>query len=370
LQCRVGANRTTWIFYHDDRRRSAPLNTKGERRRIISKRLGFFPSMRIEEARNAARVERGKVAAGDVGPGRRDAVKVETSLAEYVAYLERKSETKGKEARWARNVAHYVKKHINPRWGKWSLADLVMHPGAVADWHQELSENAGPVTADHCCRVLRAAYRRSAKRDPSLPQRSPASAVEYNPQETAQTAMPFRDFPKWLVALDKLDVGPKMPCRRQFHLWCLFTGCRPGEASRIRWRDVKPAERVVLIPGAKADKTIRVIMSAPIARILKAARDLGKPASADDFVFSHCFHAAHRDELPTRGHALRHTWKTVSADAGIDDLLSRLLLGHEPQGISEKYITRFVLAAGSAVRQAQRKVSRKIIQLLGSDPTR
>jgi integrase len=262
-----------------------------------------------------------------------------------VTYLERKSAAKGKEARWARNVKHYIKRHIDPRWGKWTLADLAVHPGAVADWHQELPEDGGPVTADHCCRVLRAAYRRSAKRDPSLPQRNPAAAVEYNPQEAAQTAMPFRDFPKWLAALDALDKSntagepdkggrPKAPCR-QFHLWCLFTGCRPGEASRIRWRDVKPAERVVLIPGAKADKTIRIIMSAPIARILKAARDLGEPASGDDFVFPHSYHHPHRDDLPVRGHALRHTWKTA-ADCGIDDLLSRLLLGHEPQGISEK----------------------------------
>jgi hypothetical protein len=45
------------------------------------------------------------------------------------------------------------------------------------------------------------------------------------------------------------------------------------------------------------------------------------------------------------------------------------MLGHVPQNISQAFITRLVLAAGPALRQAQRKVSRRIIELLGADPT-
>jgi hypothetical protein len=46
------------------------------------------------------------------------------------------------------------------------------------------------------------------------------------------------------------------------------------------------------------------------------------------------------------------------------------MLGHVPQNISQAYITRLVLSAGPALRQAQRKVSKRILHLLGSDPTR
>jgi integrase len=181
--------------------------------------------------------------------------------------------------------------------------------------------------------------------------------------------MAFRDFPKWLRALEKVEVGYKAPCRRLFHLWCVFTGTRPGEAARIRWCDVKPAKRVVEIPGAKAENVIRVIMSAPIARILKRARDLGKPKSREDFVFAHCYHAPHRDDLPAKGHALRHTYRTVSADAGVDDVIAHILQGWEPKNISETYVTRLVMAEGTGIRSAQRKVSSKIVKLLGRDPT-
>ena len=39
-----------------------------------------------------------------------------------------------------------AKKHILPKWGQWSLADVAMHPGAVADWHRDVTEANGPVS--------------------------------------------------------------------------------------------------------------------------------------------------------------------------------------------------------------------------------
>ena len=60
----------------------------------------------------------------------------------------------------------------------------------------------------------------------------------------------------------------------------------------------------------------------------------------------------------------------VAADIGIDELHAHVMLGHAPKNISESYITRLVLAAGPALRQAQRRVSQRMIALLGADPSR
>ncbi len=191
LQCRLGAHRATWLFYHDDRRHG--------RRKITSKRLGFFPGTSTEQARDAARIERGRIAAGDLSPGKREAIKVETSITEYVAYLESKIAKRNKKAvavghpakpaRWAVNVRNYAKNHILPKWGNWTLNDLATHPGAVEDWHKDVTEEAGEVTANHCCRVLRAAYRRSAKRDVSLRPPRP-SLPSQRRKRTAATRRP------------------------------------------------------------------------------------------------------------------------------------------------------------------------------------
>jgi integrase len=358
LQLRLGGRTATWLFYWDDRRR--------RRRKITSKRLGHYPAMRTEEARDAARVWRGKIAAGDVGPGKRESVKVETSLTEYVAHLERKSAAKGKPALWAKNVKHLVKKHILPKWGQWSLADLTQHPGAVSDWHRDISDENGPVVANQSCKVLRAAYRRSAKRDPSLPERDPCSAVEYNQEHRSQNALAHADFPKWRAAWEKID----SPIRRSYQMIGLLSGCRPGELAKLKWADVLPRERCFVIRGAKAENDIRVPMSAAIARLFKLARDAKInseyvfPARAGGHIVK-----VDADDLPAWGMMYRRGWRTIAADLGVDELIAHFCLGHIPAGISRGYVSKMILSGGSAMRTAQRKVSRRIVQLLGADPT-
>ena len=61
---------------------------------------------------------------------------------------------------------------------------------------------------------------------------------------------------------------------------------------------------------------------------------------------------------------LRHTWRPVAADLGINELQAQLLLGHSLIGISQSQITRAIVRPG--LRAAQRAISRRIISLLGA----
>jgi integrase len=232
-------------------------------------------------------------------------------------------------------------------------------PAAVAAWHRQVTKEAGPVSANHCCRVIRAAYRRAARLDRSLPPHNPASAVEYNSEVPSQKGLAFTDFPKWHDAWSKIE----SPVRRSYHLMCLLTGIRPGEAARLRWQDVKPRSRALVISHAKAGNDISVPMSWPLARCLRMARDAG--VEGEEFVFPGCSQAGHRDALPARGNMLRHTFRTVAADVGVDELLAHFLMGHSPEGISQKYIARMILSSGPALRSAQAAISRRILKLLG-----
>ena len=63
--------------------------------------------------------------------------------------------------------------------------------------------------------------------------------------------------------------------------------------------------------------------------------------------------------------ALRHTWRTIATDCGVDDTLAHLMLGHAPRGVSQGYLSRMVLSSWPAMRAAQRRVSRRIVSLLG-----
>jgi hypothetical protein len=62
---------------------------------------------------------------------------------------------------------------------------------------------------------------------------------------------------------------------------------------------------------------------------------------------------------------LRHTYRTVAADLKTDNLISHFLLGHAPRGISQEYIAILILASGPSMRDAQEKISARMLALLG-----
>ena len=57
---------------------------------------------------------------------------------------------------------------------------------------------------------------------------------------------------------------------------------------------------------------------------------------------------------------LRHTYRTVAADLGVDDLLIHFLMGHTPVGISQKYIATLILANGPKMREEQGRMSKRM----------
>ncbi|MGA8820538.1 MAG: tyrosine-type recombinase/integrase [Xanthobacteraceae bacterium] len=370
LYLRAGPRKASFYFHSDKQ-------VRGERR-VRRVKLGEYPAIGLIEARRLADIERGDIAAGKVARGKNSATKIGAAFDEYLAFLKRKAEKAKKDPRWHRNATYLYKQLIEPKWSAWSLCDLVNEPALLRDWHRKLTKDNGPVSANHALRLIRAAYKYAAKLDVTLPERNPCSAVEWNDEEPKQSAMPFKEFPAWLAAWNALrntkdhnkPVRHFAPNRKEFHLFGLLTGARPGEIARLRWRDVKPSARCVEIPNAKASKTIRIIMSASIARVLKRARDITEPKNADALIFPHCEQISSRDALPYRGHDLRHTWKTVASECKVGDLFTGIMLGHMPEGVSEKYITRHVLTTGTELRAAQRKVSARIVKLLGKDPTR
>lgn len=61
-----------------------------------------------------------------------------------------------------------------------------------------------------------------------------------------------------------------------------------------------------------------------------------------DLVFPGFRQAPQRSGLPTAGHALRHTYKSLTTALGVPDILSSILLGHAVPGISGRYIGELV----------------------------
>ncbi|WP_459593615.1 integrase arm-type DNA-binding domain-containing protein [Bradyrhizobium diazoefficiens] len=353
----VGANRTVWRFRR--RRREKGVRT------TIFRTLGEWPMMNTEDARKAAEIAVGNVHSGEAAPNKRSSIRFEIAFAAYLEYLKSKAEKRGKPPRWYYNVKKLGDGIILPKFAKWTLAEMAMSPGAVSSWHAEVTKKNGPVSANHCARVIRATYKRASRLDVSLPQRLPTSAVEFNEETAKQNALPFKSFPARLKAWRKIDNA----IRQAYHLTGLLVGPRPGELARLRWEAYADNERTLVIAKAKAGKDIVIPVSDEIVAALKMAREAaeawGYSVTPDALMFPGCAQAGHRDDLPARGNMLRHTYSTVAADLGIDELIRHFLMGHAPEGISQKYIATLILANGPKMREEQNRMSRRMVELLG-----
>jgi hypothetical protein len=291
LRLRIGARRNSWFFFKEHRK----FGTRSTTCRI----LGHWPAMNVVNARKEALKIAGRIAADRGEPGKRSAAKFADAMTEYVSHLERQSERRGKPARWAGKVRSLSRLYLSPKWGKWPLAEMSGSPAAVRDWHIQVTKDAGPTTANRCVQTMRACYKHAAKLNRSLPVALPTSAVIMNVERPSQKALAFEDFPTWFEAWQKIE----SPVRRAYHLFCLLSGCRPGEVARLRWIDIHDNEQTLTVPNAKAGADIVLPISPEIAYAIRMARDAAKDGA--DLVFPGLSYIDHRDAgLPMKGNAL------------------------------------------------------------------
>ena len=91
LRLRMGPRRKTWLFYNDRRLHGARSTT--------CRALGTWPAIGVLQARKAALVEAGRVAAKQITPGKRTAVRLGPALDDYLKHLKAKAGRRGKPAR-------------------------------------------------------------------------------------------------------------------------------------------------------------------------------------------------------------------------------------------------------------------------------
>ncbi len=125
--------------------------------------------------------------------------------------------------------------------------------------------------------------------------------------------------------------------------------------------DLDQDAETLTVGDAKAGNDIPV----PSTPAIRDALKLAPRGAPGDLIFPGCAQVGHREELPARGHALRRTFKTIAtAHCKVPDDVSAFLLGHVPEGMSQKYLLRWALSSGPAIREAQLKISRAMVRLL------
>ena len=66
-----------------------------------------------------------------------------------------------------------------------------------------------------------------------------------------------------------------------------------------------------------------------------------------------------RDDLPATGNDLRRTYKSVATSVcGVPDDVSAFVMGHMPEGMSQKYLLRWALSSGDAIKKRKLRSAR------------
>jgi integrase len=329
----------------------------GDTRRTISQALGSRPHVTCEEARNAAARLDADRKAGTVPIARRTGATLGHAAAEHFAALG--------NTRWRAEAERFYRMHLS-HWAGRSLASLSASP-EVVDWHREVTKRRGPYAANHAARVLRAIYNRHREeRDRTLPHDPPTVGLRrrWNPQPRRDAAMPFEAFPEWRRQVDA--VGEINPIRAAYHRLCVLTGMRPGELARLRVAHVNLGKHELTVGKTKTGLDLTIPTSPQIEEQLAIALAAADP----QWVFpaargesGHLSHWREKGAVTYCGNAGRHTYRTVAASLGCDELSIRLLLGHSLSGVSQGYITRQLLV-GTSLQDWQHRISNRVAELV------
>lgn len=222
--------------------------------------------------------------------------------------------------------------------------------------------------ANGAMRSLRAIYNHAMKTNLDLPTRNPAAAIDWNPQERRDTALGSADLLPWFEQLAAFD----NPIRREFHLFTLLSGCRPGALKQVEPDHIDLQRRVLHIPKPKGGtkKAFDIPLSREMILCLVRAMRFGRhmhPAHAPKWVFAADSASGHiveqkedRDELSKFGNDLRQSFRTLAQTAGVSEFDARLLMNHAIPGVNAGYITRHKLLEDH-LRQQQQAISRVLL---------
>lgn len=237
--------------------------------------------------------------------------------------------------------------------------------------HHKISEENGPVQANHVMRNLRAAYNyaiKLAEEDEAI--FNPVKGLSFNHETPSDQVIDPDDFPTWPANLRAV----KNPIRQNCHLFGLLTGLRPNNRVQIETEWLNLDLQSLRIPQRymKGRKDFMLPLSAEICEILQDTIMIGEhiygpspwvfPTINKDHELVHIQEwKEQRQRLPT-GHVLRHSYRTVSRLIGVPDEDSHLLMGHKIPGMDHIYLHESPLF--KRLQAAQSFISKGMIRLL------
>ena len=377
----IGKRKKTFRYQYETRR------VNGQRGITHIECLGEHPHHGAEEVRAKALAIQAARARGEHV---RPVVEAETptELTFGQAWEDYKAAI-SKEGKSPRTIADYQDKfdrHL-AAWQEKPLAAITREE--VTRQHAVITERArkarkgkyasGKYAANGCMRFARAVWNHAKNEleTAGLPDRNPFRAGKlYHKERARETGMGAKDLPAWWADLQQLP----NPIRREMHLFMLLTGLRRQDVLTAQWGSLDEKRKALRIPAPKGgeERAFDLPLSEPMLACLKRAKEAGNtffPEQSQIWIFPAATgHVAEVKEegklkLSHTGHALRHSFRTLAAAAGIDRLRLKILMNHAVgRDVTDDYAN--VPALYDSLMDAQRRISAFIISSMIADPAK
>ncbi|MDR6624394.1 integrase [Caulobacter segnis] len=344
--------------------------------------IGYAGEMNARDARVQAKLLIGKVTAGEaiiypkkkaVEPEANAGITLRQAWERYLtSHMQRKNRSPSTIAGYADHV-----ERLMADWVDQPLMELADDPEKVANYHDRLTELNGPSAANGVMRTLRAIYNHARKTQRYLPAENPTLGVDWNPETRRNTAMGLEDLPAWFAQARLM----RHPVRREFHLFSLLSGSRPGALLEARLEHLNIRKRILHIPRPKggADRAFDIPLSRAmilcLIRALRAGRML-MPDNKEGWIFMGesaegrmVEHKENRKVLSKWGNDLRQTYRTLGQIAGLSEIDLHLLMNHSLPGVNAGYITRAKLISGH-LQNVQEKLTETVLSNAALDNRR
>lgn len=235
-------------------------------RKTARVKLGRFPDLSVQEARQQAKEELRKMEAGRNPHDERKAdLTVQAAIEEYVrAGVDLRPKT-------LYTYRYHLDHYLNGL-AAVPLSQLGSKPAIVRHLHQELTTKHGKGTANSVLRTISAAYNGALALGLDLPQNpvTRPGVIRWHRLKPRDRRIPEDGFTAWAQAVMTIQ----NPIRRALQCFLLLTGQRDEATRLMRWEHIDFKRGLVHYPSPKGGeaKAFDLPMSEPVRQVLKFVR--------------------------------------------------------------------------------------------------
>lgn len=268
----------------------------GRDQRIV---IGRYPDMTIEQARKAAQILKGHIAAGRDPSAERNAVRQEQTLGAFFAeYLERHAKLHNRtwrshEREYSRYLAH---------WANRKLSAITQEE--LSKLHARLGRECGHYQANRVLARVSALYNKAIAW--GWQGTNPAVGIQRFKERSRDRFVQADELPRLFAAI---AAEPNETTRD--YIWLsILTGARRSNVVAMRWSEIDWHGRVWRIPATKSDEPQLVPLTDRTIEILAARQETAE----SPWVFP--------SETSRSGHLVepKKCWRRILDRAGIDNL--------------------------------------------------